>query len=77
MPTPFEAAAARVRAGSDHHAEAADLVALMTLDERLGCLDGDTPFWPGLFDMTAGGYYRHPWPARARRASGCPGDRLR
>jgi beta-glucosidase len=73
MPTPFEAAAARVRAGSDHHAEAADLVALMTLDERLGCLDGDTPFWPGLFDMTAGGYYRHPWPAAHVERLGVPG----
>jgi beta-glucosidase len=73
MPTPFEAAAARVRRGSDHHAEAAELVAQMTLDERLGCLDGDTPFWPGLFDMTAGGYYRHPWPAARVDRLGIPG----
>ncbi len=73
MPTPFEAAAARVSRGGDHHAEAADLVAQMTLDERLGCLDGDTPFWPGLFDMTAGGYYRHPWPAARVERLGIPG----
>ncbi len=46
---------------------------LMTLDERLGCLDGDTPFWPGLFDMTAGGYYRHPWPAAHVERLGIPG----
>jgi beta-glucosidase len=45
----------------------------MTLDERLGCLDGDTPFWPGLFDMTAGGYYRHPWPAAHVERLGIPG----
>ena len=73
MTTPFEDAAARVSAGSDHHVEAAQLVGLMTLDERLGCLDGDTPFWPGLFDMTAGGYYRHPWPAAHVDRLGIPG----
>ena len=73
MPTPFDDAAGRVRAGADHHAEAAGLVAQMTLDERLGCLDGDTPFWPGLFDMTAGGYYTHPWPAAHVDRLGIPG----
>jgi beta-glucosidase-like glycosyl hydrolase len=73
MPTPFDAAAGRVRAGADHHAEAVDLVAQMTLEERLGCLDGDTPFWPGLFDMTAGGYYTHPWPAAHVDRLGIPG----
>ena len=45
----------------------------MTLEERLGCLDGDTPFWPGLIDMTAGGYYRHPWPAAHVERFGIPG----
>ena len=73
MPTPFEEAAARVNAGGDHHAEAAALVAQMTVEERLGCLDGDTPFWPGLIDMTAGGYYRHPWPAAHVERLGVPG----
>ncbi len=73
MTTPFEQAAARVSAGSDHHVEAAQLIARMTLDERLGCLDGDTPFWPGLFDMTAGGYYRHAWPAAHVERLGIPG----
>ena len=73
MATPFDEAAARVRAGGDHHAEAAALVASMTTEERLGCLDGDTPFWPGLLDMTAGGYYRHPWPAARVERLGVPG----
>ena len=45
----------------------------MTIEERLGCLDGDTPFWPGLFDMTAGGYYTHPWPAAHVDRLGIPG----
>ena len=73
MNTPFREAAERVSAGGDHHVEAAQLVAQMTIEERLGCLDGDTPFWPGLFDMTAGGYYRHPWPAAHVDRLGVPG----
>lgn len=73
MSTPFSEAAARVSAGADPHREAAGLVDLMTLDEQLGCLDGDTPFWPGLADMTAGGYYTHPWPAAVVERIGVPG----
>ena len=71
--TAFQSAVDRVRAGADHHAEAKLLTAMMTPEERLGCLDGDVPFWPGLFDMTAGGYYRHPWPAAAVDRLGVPG----
>jgi beta-glucosidase len=73
MPSAFTEAIARVRAGDDHHAVARSLVADMTLDELLGCLDGDTPFWPGLFDMTSGGYYRHTWPAAQVQRLGIPG----
>ena len=62
-----------MRDGADPHAEAAALVSEMSLDERRGCLDGDTPFWPGLVDMTAGGYYRHPWPAAVVERLGIPG----
>ena len=73
MPSPFLDAAVRVRAGVDHHEAARALVGSMTLDEKLGCLDGDTPMWPGLFDMTAGGYYEHPWPAAKVARLGIPG----
>ncbi len=45
----------------------------MTVEEKLGCLDGDTPLWPGLFDMTSGGYYEHPWPAAEVARLGIPG----
>ncbi len=69
----FGEAARRVARGGDPHAEARDLVDQMTLDEKLGCLDGDTPFWPGLFDMTSGGYYLHPWPAARVDRLGVPG----
>jgi beta-glucosidase len=73
MISAFSEAAERVRGGADHHTEAAQLVAQMTLAEKLGCLDGDTPFWPGLADMGAGGYYRHPWPAAVVDRLGVPG----
>jgi beta-glucosidase len=45
----------------------------MTLEEKLGCLDGDTPFWEGLIDGIQGGYYEHPYPAAAVPRLGVPG----
>lgn len=71
--TAFSEAAARVTAGAAPHLEAADLVAQMTLDEKLGCLDGDTPFWPGTIDLGTGGYHGHPWPAVHVERLGIPG----
>jgi beta-glucosidase len=73
MTTAFATAAARVRAGADPHAEARALVDGMTLEEKLGCLDGDTPFWEGLIDAMQGGYYEHPYPAAAVPRLGVPG----
>ena len=71
--TAFAAAAARVRDGADHHAEARALVSAMTDEEKLGSLDGDTEFWPGIVDMVAGGYHGHPWPAAVVERLGIPG----
>lgn len=48
----------------------------MTQLEKLGCLDGETPFWPGITDMVSGGYYRHAWPAAAVERLGVPGLRF-
>jgi beta-glucosidase len=73
MATPFGDAAARVRDGANARAEAKALVAAMTLEEKLGCLDGDTPFWNGLIDGLQGGYYEHPYPAAAVPRLGVPG----
>ena len=73
MTTPFAGAAARVRDGADAHVEARALVAAMTLEEKLGCLDGDTPFWDGLIDGLQGGYYEHTYPAAAVPRLGIPG----
>ena len=71
--TAFDEAADRVAAGADARAAAAGLVALMTLEEKLGCLDGDVPFWPGLADLLGGGYHAHPWPAARVERLGIPG----
>ena len=71
--TGFDDAAARVRAGADAAAEARALVGMLDDDEVLDLLDGDVPFWPGLTDMTSGGYYRHAWPAARNERLGIPG----
>ncbi len=69
----FTNAADRVAAGADHHDEARALVADMTTDEKLGCLDGDIPFWAGLVDMGGTGYGEHVWPAASVERLGIPG----
>lgn len=70
--TPFDEAARAVRDGADARTEARRLVAAMTTEERLGCLDGDVDIWPGMAEMTAG-YHAHPWPAAAVPRLGVPG----
>ena len=71
--TAFDDAAARVAQGVDARDEADALVALMTLEEKLGCLDGEQPFWPGIIDLTTGGYHAHGWPAARVDRLGIPG----
>ncbi len=48
------------------------MVAQMTLEEKLGCLDGDLPFWPGLWQMMQG-YGSRTWPAAHVDRLGVPG----
>lgn len=56
---------------------ARELVGRLTLDEKLGLMDGDTPFWPGLAEMMApGGYGSRPWVAGAVPRLGIPGVRF-
>jgi hypothetical protein len=74
--TGFSEAAKRVEAGADAHEQARGLLARMTLEEKLGCLDGDTPFWPGTVDVGHGGYHAHPWPAARVERLGVPGIRF-
>jgi beta-glucosidase len=44
-------------------AAAAAVVAQMTEDEKLWCLDGDAPFWAGLVYLGEGGYHKSPFRA--------------
>ncbi len=53
----FDEAVAAVGAGSDPSDAARRLVAGLTDDEKLWCLDGDTPCWAGLVYLTEGGYH--------------------
>ena len=71
--TAFDEAADRVAQGTDARAEADHLVAMMTLEEKLGCLDGEAAFWPGIADLMGGGYHAHGWPAARVERLGVPG----
>jgi len=57
-------------------AKAHELLAQLTLDEKLGMMDGDIGFWPGMADMMGGGYGDHPWPAGVVSRLGIPGIRF-
>jgi beta-glucosidase len=60
-------------AGADPAAQAAELVAQLTPEERRWCLDGDVPFWAGLADLAIGGYHKRPFPAARVDRLGIPG----
>jgi len=74
--SPYHLAKVRVRAGADADAEARALVAQMTVEEKLACLDGDREFFPGLIDMVSGGHYRSPFPGASVPRLGFPGIRF-
>jgi beta-glucosidase len=57
-------------------AKARELLAQFTLDEKLGMMDGDVAFWPGMVEMMGGGYGDHPWPAGVISRLGIPGIRF-
>ncbi len=69
----FTDAARRVSNGADAVTEARSLVRDLSIDEKLGCLDGDVPYWPGLMDMMSGGYNARTWPAAVVERLGVPG----
>lgn len=55
---------------------ARELLAQLTLDEKLEMMDGDLPFWAGLVEMMGGGYADHPWNAGVIPRPGIPGIRF-
>jgi beta-glucosidase len=71
--TSFEEARAAVRDGAEPAEAAAALVASMTPEERLWCLDGDVPFWAGLGFLGEGGYHLLPFVAGRVERIGLPG----
>ena len=51
MTSAYEQALAKVASGTLPEVAARDLVAHMTLDEKVHCLDGGVPFWIGIGDI--------------------------
>ncbi len=58
---------------ADARETARRIVADMTEDEKLWCLDGDAPFWAGLGYMGRGGYHKSPFYAARVERLGLPG----
>jgi beta-glucosidase len=70
----FTAACAAVRDGSDPADVARQVVATMTTEERLWCLDGDAPTWAGLrYLHEEDGYHRVAFAAAEVDRIGLPG----
>ena len=53
--------------------KARSVVAAMSEDEKLWCLDGDGPFWAGLTYLSESGYHKSPFRAAAVERLGLPG----
>src|SRR5919107_1595202 len=73
MLTDFAAARAAVAAGTEPESAARELVASMTPEERLWCLDGDAPTWAGLAFLAEDGYHFAPFVAGRVDRLGIPG----
>jgi beta-glucosidase len=71
--TTYDEAVTSVGHGVSESVAAAALVAKMTPEEKLWCLDGDLPFWAGLGDLGRGGYHKRPFPAARVDRLGIPG----
>jgi beta-glucosidase len=59
--------------GDESRERARSIVARMTDDEKLWCLDGDAPFWAGLTYLGEAGYHKSPFRAAAVERLGLPG----
>lgn len=72
----FSTAVDEVRQGSAPDVVARRLLERLTATERLGLLDGDQPFWPGMPKMMGEGYNLEPIVAGAVDRLGVPGLRF-
>jgi beta-glucosidase len=72
----FGDAVAAVRAGGDPIEAATTLYALLSDDERLGLLDGDTPFWEGVTQLASARYNARPYIHGEVPRLGIPGTRF-
>ncbi|MFZ0529153.1 MAG: glycoside hydrolase family 3 C-terminal domain-containing protein [Propionicimonas sp.] len=72
----FEVAVAAVRSGADPVDLAEGLYEQLTDEERLGLLDGDTPFWEGMGEMMLQGYNMRPYVHGEVARLGIPGTRF-
>jgi beta-glucosidase len=75
-PSRFARAVSAIRSGTDPEAAAHDLLDELEESERLGLLDGDEPFWPGMPKMMGEGYNLEPIVAGAVPRLGIPGIRF-
>ena len=73
MPTAYDTALANVRGGAPARAEARALIAQMSTEEKIHCLDGGVPTWDGLRDIGSGGYHHRPFRACFVPRLGIPG----
>ncbi len=73
MTSAYEQALTKVVSGIPPEVAARDLVAEMTLDEKVHCLDGGVPFWIGVGDITTGGYHSRPFRGARVERLGIPG----
>jgi beta-glucosidase len=74
--TPFDRAVSAVRAGAAPEVGARTLLDQCDGSEKLGLLDGDEPFWPGMPHMMGEGYNLQPIVAGAMPRLGVPGIRF-
>ncbi|UPK96878.1 hypothetical protein LCI18_007813 [Fusarium solani-melongenae] len=73
----FNSATKAVRDGTlDLDSAAKALLSRLSLQERLGLLDGDQDFWPGLYGMSTTGYNRTPYIHGEVKRLGIPGVRF-
>jgi beta-glucosidase len=62
--------------GAQIEARASELLAQLTLDEKIEMMDGDTSFWTGLVNMMGGGYSAQTWDAGVISRLNIPGLRF-